>query len=83
MFNPELANMLPGGAVILDRKLVGNTWVWLCAMERGYQPYATWLSYIKHPGNATCGHYHGRFVNALKDFHERIREQWSLLEQYS
>jgi len=83
MFNPELANVLPNGALILHRKRVGQTWVWFAIRKHAYQPYVTWVSSVSEPGSTVWGRYWSRYINGFRDFHERIREQWSLLEQYS
>lgn len=77
MFNPEIANTLPNGAVILDRCRVGDTWVWL-AEYGGYQPYVTWVSDIHCPDSTVWGRYHSQFVRAYADFKERIRQQWNI-----
>lgn len=76
MFNPETANVLPNGASILDRRKVGNVWVWFCDRGFGYQPYVTWISREDTPGATFTGHYHSRFVKAYEDFSERIRAAW-------
>ena len=79
MFNPELANVLPNGAVIIDRRKVGDTWLWLCEYS-GYQPYVTWVSGHNSAGHTEYGHYFSRFTNAYLDFIERIRQQWDIVD---
>jgi hypothetical protein len=75
MFNPHLANCLPNGAVILDRRQIGEYWFWL-AEYHGPQPYVTWISHTDSPGETFWGHYHTLFLKANDEFRERIREQW-------
>jgi hypothetical protein len=79
MFNPELANTLKG-AVILDRRRIGDTWVWFCDKGYGVQPYVTWVSGHNSADHPEWGHYHSRFVSAYEDFCERIRNQWEYVQ---
>ena len=74
MFNPSLANTLPNGATIIDRREIGNTWVWLCD-NGGYMPYVTWISSCD--GDTVWGHYYEHYDNAYEDFCIRIQDQWA------
>lgn len=72
MFDPFNAKSQVNGADIMDRRLVGDTWVWLCDRPGAYQPYVTWIS-PKHDPGATCsGNYFSRLAPACKNFYERI-----------
>lgn len=73
VFNPKYDNILPNGAEVLSRALVGDVWVWLCERAGYYQPYVTWISPTDNPGATVWGRYHGRFTNALHDFRQRAR----------
>jgi len=75
MFNPETANVLPNGAQIIDRRKVGDTWIWLCDFG-GVQPYVTWVSGHNSADHTEIGCYFGRFTKAYENFCERIRNQW-------
>ena len=75
MFNPELANVLPNGAIILDRRHIGETWVWLADFH-GSQPYVTWVS--DDTGETVWGRYFERYDDAYENFCERIQRQWEL-----
>jgi hypothetical protein len=75
MFNPELANTLPNGAKILDRRQIGEYWVWFAEFH-GPQPYVTWVSNVSSPGETYWGHYHTLFLKGYDEFCERIREEW-------
>jgi len=77
MFNPETANVQENGALIIDRRRIGDTWIWLCEQPGQVQPYVTWVSGHNSADLTEWGHYHGRFVKAYEDFCERIRKQWS------
>lgn len=81
MFNPETANVLPNGAVILDRRRIGDTWVWFCEFG-GCQPYVTWVSGHNSADCMDWGHYHSRFINGYEDFCERIRLQWEYVNSF-
>lgn len=75
MFNPETANVQDNGATIIDRRRVGDTWIWLCD-NGGVQPYVTWVSGHNSPDATEWGHYFGRFTKAYEDFCARISNQW-------
>lgn len=80
-FNPEIANTLPNGARIIDRRKIGDTWVWLADFG-GAQPYVTWVSDAGCPGETVWGHYTSSFKKAYDDFCERIAQQCQYLESF-
>lgn len=81
MFNPATANVLPNGAVILDRRRIGDTWIWFCDFG-GYLPYVTWVSGHNSAEHTEWGHYFGKYTSAYEDFCERIRKQWEYVESF-
>lgn len=84
MFNPETANVIPGmNAIVINRARVGDTWIWLCERNCGYQRYVTWVSDVHCADKMDWGHYFGRFVNAYRDFQGRIKEQCELVSTYA
>jgi len=76
-FDPEHDDMLPNGARIIDRRKVGERWVWLCEREGCYQPYVTWISHENTPYGTVCGNYFSRFTRAVTDFWERVTHEAS------
>lgn len=80
-FDITLANSLPNGAQILERRLSAinnNTYVVLCCWKRVYgnvgqnagHEYVTWR--VDSQGNAFWGHYFRSFEMAAKDYSSRL-----------
>jgi hypothetical protein len=73
-FNPEIANVLPNGARILERaQSWDGSWVWLAHWEGHAHPYVTWLANADSPGSTYWGHYDTCVNKARVDFLERLR----------
>lgn len=75
MFDPEIANTLPNGAQILDRKIKknGDLIIYL-AYWKGYGfPYVTWAANPNNPGATFWGNYFLNYDSARKNFLERVR----------
>jgi hypothetical protein len=72
-FDITLANCLPNGAMILERrqsKGASGGFVVLCCWEQSVAKYVTWR--VDSLGNAFWGHYHTDITSAAKDYAERL-----------
>ena len=76
-FNPEIANVLPNGAVIIQRKQLGNSWVWLCEYKRR-KHYVVWCSSKTEPAKVYGGTYFGTFMDAFIKYRYEIRRKSKL-----
>jgi hypothetical protein len=70
-FDITVANCLPNGAMILERRKHPNGgYVVLCCWEQSAAKYVTWR--VDANGAAFWGHYYMDIAEAAKDYKERL-----------